>query len=100
MTGDEDISCADGTKDGLHVKINGRQVLVITADAPGNTDETIGELNEGVILHEHPNKINIVDEKRKIVLKCTIVNGICVRVNLVGNNVESTRYYVAKWIGS
>ena len=38
MTGDEDVSCADGTKDGLHVKIDGRQVLVIISDAPGNTD--------------------------------------------------------------
>ena len=75
-------------------------MLVITSDAPGNADETIGKLNEGVILHEHPNKINVVDEMRKFFLKCTIVNGICVRVKLVGNNVESTRYYVAKWTRS
>jgi len=64
MTGDEDISYADGTKDGLCVKIDGRKVLVITPDAPGNTYETIDKVNEGVILHEHPNKMNIVDKKR------------------------------------
>jgi len=65
MTTDENVSYANGTKDGLHVKIDGRQVLVITSDAPGNKDETIGELNDGVILHEHPNKMNIVDKKGK-----------------------------------
>ena len=32
MTGDEEISCADGTNDGLHVKLDGRQGLVITSD--------------------------------------------------------------------
>ena len=53
MADDEDVSCADGTKDELHVKIDAKKVLALALDTPGNTDDAKDQLNERVILHEH-----------------------------------------------
>ena len=40
------------------------------------------------------NKVKNIDRQKKLVFKYAVVNGIDVRVNLVGNTVESTCFYL------